>query len=93
MPAIVTGTSVRRLARSMPSERNPDLAHDEAHAKLDRGLQQCFDVADAALLVEGIAAEIVERRGGPTRARMPPMVRNSTAGLLTATAALTSARA
>ena len=40
------------------------LAYDEACAKVDAGLQQGFEVADAALPVERIAAPVFERRWG-----------------------------
>ena len=49
MPATVKGTSARRL-RAVDAERaQAHLAHDEARAKLDAGLQQGLEVADAAL--------------------------------------------
>ena len=62
MPATVKGTSARKL-RTVDGERTQShLAHDETHAKLDAGLQQRLEVADAALPVEGIALPVVERR-------------------------------
>ncbi len=80
--------------RTVDGERTQShLAHDEAHAQLDTGLQQGFEVADPALPVEASRSQSSSGGGGPIRARMPAMVKNSTAGLLTATAALAIASA
>ena len=94
MPAIVKGTS-RAQAGAVDAERaQAHFAYDEARAKLDAGFQQGLEVADAALAVHAHrASQSSSGGGGPIRARMPPMVKNSTAGLLTASAAAASASA
>jgi hypothetical protein len=66
MPATVKGTSERRPARSIAERAQTHLAHDEARAKLDAGLQQRLEVADAALRLSASRSQSCERRRGPS---------------------------
>ena len=67
MPAIVKGTSARKLGAVDAERPQAHFAHDEARAKLDAGMQQGLEVADAARAVLRIARPVVERRAaGPS---------------------------
>jgi hypothetical protein len=93
MPATVKGTSLRKPARSMPSERRP-ISHTMKRAPSStQASSKVSKSPTPALRLMASRCQSVSGGGGPSRARMPAMVKNSTAGLLTASAAAASASA